>query len=65
VLIPYDKTLLKLSVRTTGTKTRIRAFLSLIESLPYNVKIQMLDLRKGGENWTMVVDIGVVKQKDK
>ncbi|MFM2383908.1 MAG: hypothetical protein RIQ72_480 [Candidatus Parcubacteria bacterium] len=65
VLTPYDKTLLKLSVRATGTKTRIRAFLSLIESLPYNVKIQRLDLRKVGENWTMVVDIGVVKQKDK
>jgi Tfp pilus assembly protein PilO len=64
-LVPYDKTLLKMSVRTTGTKTRIRAFLSLIESLPYNVKIQRLDLRKAGENWTMVVDVGVVKQKDK
>lgn len=64
-LVPYDKTLLKVSVRTTGTKSRVRAFLSLIESLPYNVKIQRLDLRKVGENWTMVADIGVVKQKDK
>lgn len=64
-LVPYDKTLLKLSVRTTGSKTRIRAFLALTESLPYNIKIQRLDLRKVGENWTMIVDIGVVKQKDK
>jgi Tfp pilus assembly protein PilO len=65
ILAPYDKTLLKLSVRTTGTQKRIRAFLALIESLPYNIKIQRTDLRKGAENWTMVVDIGVVKEKDK
>jgi Tfp pilus assembly protein PilO len=65
VLIPYDKTLLKLSIRTTGTQKRTRAFLTLIESLPYNIKIQRADIRKVGEQWTMVIDIGVIKQIDK
>lgn len=64
-LTPLHKSTLKMSIRVTGTLKRVKLFLSLIESLPYNIKIQRADLRKAGDEWTLVVDVAVVKEIEK
>ncbi len=64
-LTRLNKSTLKMSIRVTGTLKRVTLFLSLIESLPYNIKIQRADLRKSGDDWTLVIDIAVVKDIEK
>lgn len=60
---------LRTAVKTTGSLKNSRTFLSLIESLPYNVKIERVDLRRFGaittkDEWTLTVDFSVVKKKE-
>ncbi len=64
VLAASGKEYLKIAMRTTGSLANIRIFLNLIESLPYNVKMNRVDVRKTGEgvrDWSMTVDFSVVK----
>lgn len=68
VLAENGKEYLKTAIRTTGSLNNIRIFLNLIESLPYNVKINRVDVRKNGEgarDWGMTVDFSVVKVSPK
>ena len=60
-LTQFNASLLKVSMRATGSLKRVNLFLSLIESLPYNTKIQKVDLRQSSSQWTLIVDLGVVK----
>lgn len=63
-LAASGKEYLKTAIRTTGSLSNIRIFLNLIESLPYNVKMSRVDVRKTGEgvrDWSMTVDFSVVK----
>lgn len=67
VLSEQGKEYLKMAIRTTGSMNNIRLFLSLIESLPYNVKISRVDIRKNGDgpkDWSALVDFSVVKSKE-
>lgn len=70
----YDKEFLKTSLTTTGSLKNSRNFISLIQTLPYNVKITKVDLKKGAdasvgaapskESWTMIIDFSIVKTVD-
>ncbi len=64
-LAPHDKVFLKTAIRTTGSLKNTRIFFALIESLPYNVKINRIDLRRAGDDWAMVIDFSVVKMAEK
>ncbi len=69
-----DKEYLKTSLTATGSMKNIRNFISLIESLPYNIKITRVDLKSGGvqslsasreQIWTLMIDFSVVKIMEK
>ncbi len=65
-LAKYDKEFLKMSLTTTGSIGSTRNFISLIESLPYNIKITRVDLKgssAGAEDapWTLAIDFSAVK----
>lgn len=73
--LEQGKELLKTSIRVTGTTKNTRYFLSLIESLPYNIRIRRVDLRRSilpvisasstvgptKDGWVTLVDFSVVK----
>lgn len=73
VLAEQGKELLRTALRTTGTMKNTKIFLSLIESLPYNVKVTRVDLRRAGategtgtkDQWTALIDFTVVKVIEK
>lgn len=74
-----DREFLKTSLTTSGTLKNTRNFISLIQSLPYNVRITKVDLKRGAdaslagganvstikEPWTMIIDFSVMKNIDK
>lgn len=69
-LAKQDRELLKTSLTTTGSLKNTRDFISLIETLPYNVRINKIDLKRGGDGagaanpkdvWTLVIDFSAVK----
>lgn len=72
-----DRELLKTSLTTTGSLKNTRNFISLIESLPYNIRINRVDLKKSvdsgtagtnsgaKEMWTATVDFSAVKIMEK
>lgn len=65
-LAKYDKEFLKMSLTTTGSIANTRNFVSLIESLPYNIKITRVDLKGSSTGakdapWTMAIDFSAVK----
>lgn len=66
LLAEQGKEFFKAAIRTNGTYNNSRIFLNLIESLPYNVKINRVDLRRSGDagSWTLLVDFSVVKTID-
>jgi hypothetical protein len=73
-LAKHDKEFLKTSLTTTGSLKNTRNFISLIESLPYNIKITRVDLKGGNANvstgvreanWTMMIDFSAVKIMEK
>ncbi len=73
-LTEQDKELLRTSIRTTGTLKNTKLFLSLIESLPYNVKVSRADLRRTSpsvgvavtkDEWSLIIDFTVVKISEK
>jgi len=70
-----DKEFLRLALRSTGSIKNIRRFLSLLETMPYNVKVTRFDLRRNSastasaalpsvDSWSMVIDFSTVKQID-
>lgn len=68
-----DKEFLKTSLNTTGSLKNTRNFMSLVETLPYNVKVTRIDMRRsaGGtfstvrDEWSTTIDFSVVKIMDK
>ena len=74
VLKEQGKELLRTSIRTTGSIKNIRVFLSLIESLPFNIKVTRVDLRRTvaqagttavKDEWTMLIDFTAIKIMEK
>ncbi|MEN9649122.1 MAG: hypothetical protein RL094_89 [Candidatus Parcubacteria bacterium] len=69
-LTPQKKELLTISISTVGTWKNTRKFLTLIENLPYNVKIDFADLslrsgdgtQEAGE-WAAKFEFSLVKKK--
>ncbi len=69
-----EKELLKTSLTTTGSIQNTRNFISLIQTLPYNVKITKVDLKRTADpaaaisakdSWTAIIDFYVIKSIDK
>ncbi len=73
-LAPYDKELLKISMTTSGVWKNILKFLAYIETLPYPIHIEKIELGRGGSQsissstspvWKFSILLSVVKVKDK
>ena len=69
-----EKELLKTSLTTNGSVQNTRNFIALIQTLPYNVKITKVDLKRATDpsaaisakdSWTAVIDFYVIKSIDK
>lgn len=64
-----NKDFLRIVMSVRGSLTQIRKFLSLIETLPYNVKISSVDLYDNEDDaaagrWLARFDISIVKEKE-
>ncbi len=73
-LAKHGREFLRTSLATTGSLKDTRSFISLIETLPYNVRINRIDLKKTGEavastgtkeTWALIIDFSVVKIMEK
>lgn len=73
-LSPANKEFLRIAIRFSGNMKNVRRFISLIETLPYNVKINRFDLRRTSipatangavDSWNAVLDFSTVKTIDK
>lgn len=69
--VDTTKDMLHIKILTNGSWSTSRKFISLIEHLPYNVRINELDMIKSGEStgsttvptWRTNVDFSVVQKK--
>ncbi len=66
-LSSQNKNFLHIVTTSNGTIQQNRRFLAVLESLPYNVKLNRVDMRdqgaESGGRWQMSVDFSIVEEK--